>query len=63
MIKVNDKEMDFNGSVKELLLSLGLNLNACAVLVNGEIVKRESWEDFRLKDGDFVEIVSFVGGG
>jgi len=45
------------------LLSLNLNPQVCAVLVNGEIVKKELWENLLLKDGDYVEIVSFVGGG
>lgn len=63
LIRVNDKEMEFCGNVLELLLSLNLNPQVCAVLVNGEIVKKEMWENFMLKDGDYVEIVSFVGGG
>ncbi|ADL41674.1 thiamine biosynthesis protein ThiS [Caldicellulosiruptor obsidiansis OB47] len=63
MIRVNDKEMEFCGNVLELLLSLNLNPQVCAVLVNGEIVKKKLWENLLLKDGDYVEIVSFVGGG
>ena len=63
MIRVNDEEMEFCGNVLELLLSLNLNPQVCAVLVNGEIVKKELWENLLLKDGDYVEIVSFVGGG
>lgn len=63
MIKVNDRDMNFNGTVKELLIALNINQNSCAVLVNGDIVKRENLEDFYLKEGDHVEIVSFVGGG
>lgn len=63
VIRVNDKEMEFCGNILELVLSLNLNPKVCAVLVNGEIVKKENWESFVLKDGDYVEIVSFVGGG
>jgi len=63
LIRVNDKEIEFCGNVLELLLSLNLNPQVCAVLVNGEIVKKELWENLLLKDGDYVEIVSFVGGG
>jgi len=55
--------MEFCGNILELLLSLNLNPQTCAVLVNGEIVKKEMWENFLLKDGDYIEIVSFVGGG
>lgn len=63
MIRVNDKEMDFCGNVLELLLTLNLNPQTCVALVNGEIVKKDQWEGFLLKDGDYVEIVSLVGGG
>lgn len=63
LIRVNDKEMEFCGNILELVLSLNLNPQVCAVLVNGEIVKKNDWESFVLKDGDYVEIVSFVGGG
>lgn len=31
--------------------------------VNGEIVKSQQWEQTILKDGDALELVSFVGGG
>jgi|YelNatPaOPRAMG01_1025707.scaffolds.fasta_scaffold03459_13 sulfur carrier protein len=60
---VNDKEVKYQGNIKELLLSLNYSLERVAVLVNGELVKREDWEKFILKDDDYVEIVSLVGGG
>ncbi|GAV25972.1 thiamine biosynthesis protein ThiS [Carboxydothermus islandicus] len=63
MLKVNDKELNFTGSIKELLDYLKLNQSSCAVLVNGEIIKRKDWEKYLLKNDDYVEIVSFVGGG
>ncbi|WAM31386.1 sulfur carrier protein ThiS [Caldicellulosiruptor naganoensis] len=63
LIRVNDKEMEFCGNILDLVLNLNLNPKTCAVLVNGEIVKKDDWENFVLKDGDYVEIVSFVGGG
>ena len=31
--------------------------------LNGEIIKNTCWEQTRLKDGDNIELVSFVGGG
>lgn len=63
MIKVNDLDIDFEGSIYELIEKLNLNPEVCVVLVNGSIVKRECWKDFYLKENDCVEIVSFVGGG
>ena len=31
--------------------------------LNGEIVKKPNWPSTTLKDGDKLELVSFVGGG
>ena len=31
--------------------------------LNGEIVKKNNWPSTSLKDGDKLELVSFVGGG
>ena len=45
------------------LLSFGLNLRFVAVGYNGEVVKKESFADLTLKDGDVLEIVRPVGGG
>lgn len=37
--------------------------NRVVAELNGEIIKSPSWEQTQLKDGDNVELVSFVGGG
>jgi len=60
---VNDMELKYNGNIKELLLKLEYSLEKIAVLVNGELIKKEDWEKYYLKDEDYVEIVSLVGGG
>ncbi|MCK4882456.1 MAG: sulfur carrier protein ThiS [Candidatus Omnitrophica bacterium] len=31
--------------------------------LNGKVIKLEQWEETSLKEGDVVELVSFVGGG
>lgn len=63
MIRVNDEEIQFNGTIMELIISLNLCPGTCAVLINGQIVKKEDWDSYYLKNDDYVEIVSFVGGG
>ncbi len=60
---VNDKEVNFKGNIKELLLYLNYPVEKVVVLVNGEIIKKENWGNLELKDEDYVEIVSLVGGG
>jgi len=46
-----------------LLESLGFERQRVAVEVNGELVTRNDWAQYKLKDGDRLEVVSFVGGG
>lgn len=47
----------------DLLRILGLAEGRVAVELNREILRRESFEQIRLGEGDQVEIVRLVGGG
>lgn len=47
----------------ELLEQLGLNGKRLAVEVNFNIVPRSEHAEFRLSEGDQVEIVHAIGGG
>ena len=64
-LTVNGKSRPIEDSVdlETYLLSFGLNLQFVAVGYNGEVVKKESFADLKLKDGDGLEIVRPVGGG
>jgi sulfur carrier protein len=46
-----------------LIESLAMKSDRIAVELNREIVPRDLWSRTRLKDGDRLEIVHFVGGG
>lgn len=50
-------------TVSELLKELGIDAQRIAVEVNREIVRKASYHEFYLKNGDVIEIVNFVGGG
>ena len=50
-------------TVQALLGVLSLDPRAVAVEVNKVVVRRTSYEDRVINDGDEVEIVAFVGGG
>ncbi|MDA8431951.1 MAG: sulfur carrier protein ThiS [Nitrospiraceae bacterium] len=50
-------------TVAELLGELKIQPGRVAVEVNLTIVRKTDYGSFSLKDGDAVEIVSFVGGG
>ena len=50
-------------TVRQLLEHLGFRPERVAVEVNRAVVKRAQHASQALKDGDAVEVVSFVGGG
>ncbi len=50
-------------TVLELLRELGVQEGRVAVEVNLSVIRKPEFANFRLKDGDVVEIVNFVGGG
>jgi sulfur carrier protein len=64
-VRVNGKDRDLPDSVnlREYVASLGVNMAAIAVAVNGEVVKRDSLASVELAEGDTVEVVRAVGGG
>ncbi len=63
MIKLNGMEKPYRETIGELLSENQYEMKKLAVLVNGEIVKKENWPVFTLKPGDEVDVVTFVGGG
>lgn len=64
MVKINGKNVDIVGkSIKKYLLDAGYDIKRVAVELNGNIVPRRQYENTYLEDDDYVEIVSFVGGG
>jgi thiamine biosynthesis protein ThiS len=64
-LMVNGKEMEFKDGapVSELIGALGLSDRRVAVELNRAIIHRDAYKDTVLKDGDALEILSFVGGG
>ena len=56
-------ELDSRVTVAELLNKLDIDPRRVAVEHNLEILKRRTFPDVILDDGDTVEIVNFVGGG
>ena len=64
MVRINGEYLDVGGkSVSEYLNSAGYDLMRVAVELNGDIVPKVQYADTIFKDGDSVEVVSFVGGG
>ena len=65
MIIVNGKEINLteNTTVAEYLEQNQYQVKRIAVELNGDILPKYSYSDTMLKDGDLLEVVTFVGGG
>jgi sulfur carrier protein len=50
-------------TVSELLRELNIKPDRVAVELNFEIVERQAFETRSLREGDHLEILSFIGGG
>ncbi len=64
-MRVNGKETELKSSITlaEFLAAHNYRAELVAVESNGQIVPRTEFGAAVLKDGDELEIVSFVGGG
>ena len=65
MIRVNgqEKPLDAELLLSDFLEQEGYLRARIAVELNGEIIPGSQYGKMRLKDGDVLEVVSFVGGG
>ena len=64
MVKVNGEPKDIAGkTISEYLAATSYDIKRIATELNGDIVPKAAYVDTVLKDGDSMEIVSFVGGG
>lgn len=65
VVNGKDTYMPEGISILELLEKLEIKVRevGLAVAVNGEIVPKTKYQDYKLKEGDSVEIVNIVGGG
>lgn len=65
MIKVNGKEINIVNviSLEELLIKEGYSLEKIVIELNDNIVPKSQYRQTNIKDGDSLEVISFVGGG
>lgn len=65
MITVNGKQIQLTSemSVADYLEQNNYQINRIAVEMNEEILTKYSYSETMLKDGDRLEVVTFVGGG
>ncbi len=63
-IKLNGEKIQSQSqTLMALVIEKEFTLDALIAEVNFEVVRQENWEDVSLKDGDNIELLSFVGGG
>ncbi len=64
-ILVNGHPKDFPEAhnLKNIIEQLCAQTSRVMAEVNGKIIRSPQWESTPLKDGDKIELVSFVGGG
>jgi sulfur carrier protein len=63
LINGNATEMPPELTARQLIEQLGLAGKRIALEVNGVIVPRSDYAEWRLKQGDKIEIVHAIGGG
>ena len=64
MVKVNGEPKDIAGkTIAEYLATTNYDMKRIATELNGDIVPKATYADIVLRDGDSLEVVSFVGGG
>jgi len=58
-----EKNLPDDSTMSELVQQLGLGEQRFAIEVNEELVPRSSFDQYRFKTGDRVEVVQAIGGG
>ena len=59
----SEREFPHALSLADLVEQLGMTANRVAAELNREIISRDQWSSTKLREGDRLELVHFVGGG
>ena len=64
MVQINGNEFEAaDRTVESVIQELEYDIRTIAIELNEEIVPKANLAQVTLKDGDVLEVVSFVGGG
>lgn len=63
IVNGEEKEFEKASSISEIIKILEIEDKVMAAAVNMNVVKKENWENFKLKENDSLELLNFVGGG
>lgn len=61
--EIEKEDISVEELVKELEVKWNIDLSGAVVLVNDEIVKKDSWKTQKLANDYHLEVLSFVSGG
>ncbi|MCD6293346.1 MAG: sulfur carrier protein ThiS [Deltaproteobacteria bacterium] len=63
-IDLNGKKVkSVSKTLMDLVIEKDLDPNSLIAEVNFEVIRQDTWKDVSIKDGDNIELLSFVGGG
>jgi thiamine biosynthesis protein ThiS len=63
-IIINGKKQDVSAqSIADYVSNSRLDPKTLVVEHNGQVIVSDQWEEIRLREGDRLELLSFVGGG
>jgi thiamine biosynthesis protein ThiS len=63
-INLNGKKLTSNSkTLMDLVLEQGFDPDSLIAEVNFEVIRQETWKHVSIKEGDTIELLSFVGGG
>ena len=64
-VTINGEDQEFPDPtpLTEYVSSLGVNPKMIAIAYNGEVLRRDEWDEITLSDSDRIEVVRAVGGG
>ena len=63
IVNGEQKQFDENSTLQTVITELKIEDKVMAAAVNMEIVKKDEWNSFIVKDNDKLELLQFVGGG
>ena len=62
-INGNPTDLAVKTTIQDYLQAHNYQIERVAIELNGQILPKSAYESQEIKDGDTLEIVSFVGGG
>jgi len=63
-INLNGKQVESKiQTLMDLVLEQDFDPDSLVAEVNFEVIRQKTWQDVSIKEGDNIELLSFVGGG